>query len=75
MTITIASRKSKTRELKWHYFDEYDPRCSIPKLFSDKRVSFTACGKDPGNIKRHTEQMSEVTCLKCLKRLNYALDK
>ena len=63
--------------MKWHYFNENDPNCYIeiwPQLTSEK-CFYTACGRIAVTIKRHTENKGQVDCLKCLKRLNYKINK
>ena len=64
--------------MKWHYFNENDPNCYV-KYWSytiECKTSFyTACGRHPKDVKRHTENKLQVDCLKCLKRLNYKINR
>jgi len=60
--------------MKWHYFNEDDPNCYI-EPFTRLRCFYTACGRPAATVKRHTENKSQVDCLKCLKRLNYFIEK
>jgi len=60
--------------MKWHYFNEYDPSCCIYIRWKEKRF-YTGCGRSIGNVKRYTEDKGQVDCLKCLKRLNYEINK
>ncbi len=63
--------------MKWHYFNENDKNCIIeshPYSDSPEKIYCTACGRPIGDVHRHTEDRSQVDCLKCLKRLNYKIN-
>ena len=59
---------------KWHYFHEEYDICRLD-LYSNnpsiqKKEYITACYRNINMVKQHTELKSQVTCLKCLKRIN-----
>lgn len=55
---------------KWHYFNENDENCFLEVgMHKKKKLFYTACGMPVGDIKRHTEDKSQVNCLMCLRKL------
>lgn len=58
------------KQHKWHYFNEEDKLCIFINPVLQKQEFYTLCGRHPYNVKRHTEDKSQVDCLQCLTVLN-----
>lgn len=57
------------KKKKWHYFNESDKLCQRETI--DDLDLVTACGRAIDSVcSSHTENVSQVSCVKCLIILN-----